>query len=214
MVSHNTTGHAIFARRSGLATFVIALMLPAMLHLPISNNLPANPVQPAMGWETLLIDGNDSGYVVHFPHLEHQERLTEELGAQEAACKTCHHLNRPDDESTSCSECHTDFYQSLSIFDHTQHQQTLGGNISCVECHTTEHVRQSAQICQDCHEDMIAQAGSSTFNLLASSYKDAMHGRCLNCHEQKAVELDKPELALCNTCHTYYESNQLQTNLP
>ncbi len=216
MVSQDTAGRAIFARRSGLATFVIALMLPAMLHLPISNNPSANPVQPATGWETLLINGNNSGYVVRFPHLEHQERLTKELGTKEAACKTCHHLNYPDDEATSCSDCHTDYYESSSIFDHTGHQQALGGNVSCVECHTGEHVRQSTQICQDCHETMIAQAGQSTFNSLAPSYTDAMHGRCLECHRQKAVELGKPELELCSTCHTYYpeETNPTITKLP
>lgn len=217
MVSQDTPGRAIFARRSGLATFVIALMLPSMLHLPASsNNQSANPVQPATGWETLLIDGNDSGYVVHFPHLEHQERLTEELGAKEAACATCHHLNRPDDETTSCSECHTDYYQPDSIFNHTGHQQALGGNISCVECHDGEHVRQSAEICQDCHETMVAQEGQPVFNSLAPSYSDAMHDRCLECHKQKAMELEKPELELCGTCHTYYqeEINQAIANFP
>ena len=60
----------------------------------------------------------------------------------------------------------------------------------------------------------VEREGETAFNPFASSYKDAMHGRCLNCHEQKAVELDKPELALCSTCHTYYESEQLQTSLP
>ena len=213
--SQDTPGRAIFARRSGLATFAIALMLPTLLNYPASARNPSiNPVQPAIGWETLRIDGNQTGYIVAFPHVEHQERLTEELGSKESACATCHHLNYPDDEATSCSQCHTDYYQTAFIFDHTVHQKSLGGNVSCVECHETEHVRQSAAICQDCHETMVAQEGETAFNPFASSYKDAMHGRCLNCHEQKAVELDKPELALCSTCHTYYESDQLQTNLP
>jgi len=213
MFSQDTPGRIIFARRSGLATFAIALILPAMLNLPISDT-SANAVQPAIGWETLRIDGNQTGYIVDFPHVEHQERLTEQLGSKESACATCHHLNYPDDEATSCSQCHTDYYQPISIFNHTVHQKSLGGNVSCVECHETEHVRQSAAICQDCHETMTAQEGESVFNPFASSYKDALHRRCLNCHEQKAVELDKPELALCSTCHTYYESDQLQTNLP
>ncbi|MFZ5902914.1 MAG: NrfD/PsrC family molybdoenzyme membrane anchor subunit [Chloroflexota bacterium] len=213
--SPDAPGRAVFAHRSGLATFVIALMLPALLNYPASAKNPSiNPVQPAIGWETLRIDGNQTGYIVAFPHVEHQERLTEALGSKESACATCHHLNYPNDEATSCSQCHTDYYQPAFIFDHMVHQTSLGGNASCAECHETEHVRQSAAICQDCHETMVAQEGESVFNSFASSYKDAMHGRCLNCHEQKAAELDKPELALCSTCHTYYESSQLQTNLP
>jgi Ni/Fe-hydrogenase subunit HybB-like protein len=216
MISQDTPGRAVFARRSSLATFVIALILPAMLYFPVSNRQSDNPVQSAIGWETLLINANDSGYVVHFPHVEHQERLMEELGTKEAACTTCHHLNRPDDEATSCSECHTDYYRSSSIFNHTGHQQTLGGNVSCVECHTGEHVRQSAEICRDCHETMVAREGQPVFNSLASSYTDAMHDRCLECHKQKAVELNDPDLELCSTCHTYYqdETSQAKTESP
>jgi len=201
--NQDTPGRAIFARRSGLATFVIALMLPTMLNLTVTGgDRSVNPVQAARGWETLLINGNDSGYVVRFPHSEHQERLTDELGTKEAACTTCHHLNHPDDEATSCSECHTDYYQSSSIFDHPHHQQALGGNEGCTECHTDEHLRQSPEICKDCHETMVAQEGQRTFNSFALSYTDAMHGRCLECHGQKATELNKPELELCGTCHT------------
>jgi hypothetical protein len=38
-----------------------------------------------------------------------------------------------------------------------------------------------------------------------------MHGRCLDCHEDQALEQDKPELALCSTCHTYYPEEFEQT---
>lgn len=212
LAGRDTPGRAIFARRSGFATFVIALMLPAMLNLQLPGaGRSTDAVYPAKGWETLLIDGNKSGYVVHFPHLEHQERLTEELGGKQAACQTCHHLNSPDDEATSCSECHTDYYRSSFIFDHTTHQQALGGNISCTECHDQEqHVRQSAEICQECHETMTAQAGHPVFNAFASPYANAMHGRCLECHRQKAVELEDPSLELCSTCHTSYQDETIR----
>jgi len=58
---------------------------------------------------------------------------------------------------------------------------------------------------------MVAEEGQTTFSMLAPSYKDAMHGRCLNCHEEQAQEQNKPELALCSTCHTYYPNELDQT---
>jgi ribosomal protein L37AE/L43A len=150
--------------------------------------------------------------VVDFPHLDHQERLADEVSrianpthvANE--CQTCHHLDMPDDEATACWECHTDFHQPASIFDHSLHQNALGRNNSCTECHTQEHVKQTAEICQDCHETMVPGNGQVAFSMLAPAYKDAMHGRCLDCHEGQALEQDRPELALCSTCHIYHQN--------
>jgi hypothetical protein len=198
----------VVARRSGFAIFVIALALPA---LTLQSNILASPVSAATGWETLHIDGNRTGYVVSFPHLDHQERLADEVGQianlTYAACQTCHHLDMPEDQATACWECHTDFHQSASIFDHSLHQSASGGNDGCTECHVTrEHVKLTAEICQDCHESMVPVEGHAAFDMLAPSYKDAMHGRCLDCHEKQALEQDRPELALCSTCHTYYQN--------
>ncbi|MFZ5911989.1 MAG: NrfD/PsrC family molybdoenzyme membrane anchor subunit [Chloroflexota bacterium] len=191
------------ARRSGFAVFVIALALPT---LAIQNSSHPSPVAAAIGWETMQIDGNQAGYVVQFPHLEHQERLVDaETG--ESNCQTCHHLDLPGDQATACWTCHTDYHQPASIFDHSLHQQALGGNESCLECHTQEHVRLTADICQDCHETMLPGEGEVAFSQMAPGYKDAMHGRCLTCHQQQAVEQNKPELALCSTCHTTYQED-------
>jgi Ni/Fe-hydrogenase subunit HybB-like protein len=202
---------AVVARRSGFAIFVIALVLPI---LSLKSNSPASPVTAATGWETLHIDGNKSGYVVNFPHLDHQERLVDE-NTGESNCQQCHHLDLPEDESSACWKCHADYHQPSSIFNHSLHQQALGGNESCLECHTQEHVKLTAAICQDCHETMTPAEGQTAFSMLAPSYKDAMHGRCLNCHEQQALEQNRPELALCSTCHTYYpnEFDQTYTSL-
>jgi len=197
----------MIAHRSGFAIFVIALALPA---LSLQSNTPPSPVTAATGWETLHIDGNKSEYDVDFPHLEHQERLTDKTTIQKN-CLVCHHLDNPNDEVTACWECHTDYHQPASIYDHSVHQEALGGNESCQECHAQEHVKLTAEICQDCHEAMVPGKGQTTFNMLAPSYKDAMHGRCLDCHEEQALDQDKPELELCSTCHTYYQNEANQT---
>ena len=135
--SQNGWWRAVAARRSGFAIFVIALALPV---LSLKSSQPPTPVTPAAGWETLHIDGNKSGYVVNFSHADHQERLVDE-NTGESECQVCHHLNLPDDEASACSKCHTDYYQSSSIFDHSLHQQTLGGNGSCLECHDVPRTR-------------------------------------------------------------------------
>jgi len=205
--SQNVGIRAVVAHRSGFAIFVIALAFPM---LSLQSNTPTSPVTAATGWEKLHIDGNKTGYVVNFPHLDHQERLADENTGQDN-CQGCHHLDVPGDEVTACWECHKDYYQSASIYDHSVHQQALGGNESCLECHTQEHVKLTAAICQDCHETMTPAAGQTAFSMLAPAYKDAMHGRCLNCHEEQAQEQDRPDLALCSTCHTYYPNEFDQT---
>jgi hypothetical protein len=208
---HHDTLRSVVAHRSGIAVFVFALAIPA---LSLRSITPAVPVSAATGWENMYIDGNQAGYVAEFPHQEHQLRLADP-GIGESDCQVCHHLDRPNDEASACWECHTDYHQSASIFDHVLHQNALGGNQSCQECHTREHTSLSAEICQDCHENMAHTGGQTTFNMLAVSYKDAMHGRCLNCHQQEAVAQDVPELALCSTCHMVYqeESDQVEVSL-
>ncbi|MFZ5920014.1 MAG: NrfD/PsrC family molybdoenzyme membrane anchor subunit [Chloroflexota bacterium] len=195
----DTWGRGVAARRSGFAVIVIALLLPV---LSLKAQTPEIPVTAAMGWEALTIDGNRSGYAVNFPHLEHQERLADG-NAGESGCRDCHHLDLPGDRATACSACHAEYYRPVSIFDHNFHRQTLGGNGSCLECHDREeHTALSGTICLNCHEDMVPGEGQAAFSMAALPYKDAMHGRCLGCHEQQALAQSRPELALCSACHT------------
>jgi hypothetical protein len=74
-----------------------------------------------------------------------------------------------------------------------------------------EHTKLTAAICQECHEEMAPGEGEAAFSMLAPAYKDAMHGRCLDCHEEQALVQDRPELALCNTCHTNVQKVTDQT---
>jgi Ni/Fe-hydrogenase subunit HybB-like protein len=199
--------NGIIAHRSGLAVGIIAVMLAVLpIQTAASGALPLNLVQPARGWRILWIDGNRAKYQVEFAHAEHQERLAKEMGSSEEACQTCHHLNLPQDEATACWQCHRDYLQAVNIFDHTRHQQILGGNAACQECHTVEHTRRSAAACQECHETMSPKEGQAAFNPMAPAYLDAMHGLCQDCHAQQAAAQNRPELALCKTCHSLQEN--------
>ena len=192
-------GREVVARRSGFAVFVIALMVPT---LTFKSNLPIKPVTAARGWDNLLIDGNKSSYRVQFPHLEHQERAVDERTGDQTY-QSCHHLNRPEDEVTACWECHSDYYQPVSIFNHTTHQIILGGNKSCQDCHDQDHNKMTSAICRDCHDGMVPGEGRTEFSALAPAYKDALHGKCKACHEDKVYLEENPQLALCSTCHTH-----------
>lgn len=195
--------YANLLRRSGLAVLAVAFLVAALpAQIVTGQSTPSHPVKKSLGWENLLIDGNRSSYAVLFPHAEHQQRQIDKHGTQELACKVCHHIQHPGDQATACSECHQDYYQPISIFNHTQHQESLGNNASCKECHPQEHTRRLTLACQQCHEDMLTKSGEPIANpALAPGYLDAMHGMCQECHQKEAVLRNKPELSECITCH-------------
>jgi hypothetical protein len=197
-----------FAHRSSFAVFLLALAIPLLV---VESQPPVTPAYAANGWEILNIDGNRAGYEVSFPHTDHQARLTQP-DSSTAGCQTCHHLDRPQDEATACWECHSDYYQPSSIFDHTIHTQALAQNGGCTECHQQEHLPPEDLSCRECHEDMVGIDPQTAFNETAPAYVDAMHGRCLQCHQQEALRQDRPELSLCGTCHAYQQVDRMQNN--
>ncbi len=199
----SSSWRGIFAARSGAAVLAIALTVAFLPGRLVQGKMVSpTPVSRALGWERLTIDGDRDGIGVVFPHADHQARLAEqdaESGNPGAACTACHHLAKPNDQATACAECHTDYNLPVSIFDHTRHTAALGGNAACGECHLGEH--RAAAACQECHVDMLPVEGQAAFDPIAGGYKDAMHGRCLTCHQREAAVQARPELAVCSTCH-------------
>ncbi len=187
-------------RSSGLAVVAIALTAAFAPARSIQGaQLPTSPVSPARGWESLAIDGNRRDRLVIFPHTDHQQRLANELG--ERACQVCHHLDLPGDRATACSACHQENDSPTRIFDHTLHTRQLGGNAACQQCHLGEHRAQTAAACAACHENMSSMAGEKPFQYFAPSYQQALHGRCLACHQERQAAADIPDLASCSVCH-------------
>lgn len=95
----------------------------------------------------LLIDGNRDHELALFDHEAHEERTN-------GACGTCHHLNLPLAEASSCAECHRDMYVPTPLFDHGVHEAALGGSGSCGECHAGAAVKsyEEATACAECHD--------------------------------------------------------------
>jgi Ni/Fe-hydrogenase subunit HybB-like protein len=154
----------------------------------------------------LMLDANRNGDLVLFDHDDHAERL-----GGDRSCETCHHLTKPLDENTACSECHRDMYEPRSVFDHDIHTERLRGNEGCVECHSDGAQVKSYETiteCSDCHREEIAQRAfieppDSRWGD-AAGYMDAMHGLCVECHEREALRdpAAVPEnLNRCVTCH-------------
>jgi len=162
--------------------------------------------QPETTTRVLLLDANRNGDVVLFDHDDHAKRLGEER-----SCETCHHLNMPLDENTSCSECHRDMYEATSVFDHESHVLALGENEACVQCHeggTEIKSYETVTDCSECHKAEIARRAfveaPKPHWEPAVGYMYAMHGLCVKCHEREALKPagEVPEnLNRCMTCH-------------
>jgi predicted CXXCH cytochrome family protein len=163
--------------------------------------------------DAMLIDGDRAHFEVTFNHDEHAER---EGG--ERACMTCHHMNSRLKTSTPCSECHRDVYLETYIFNHQNHVTKFGGDEGCETCHKRStppaakvlalenEPLENEALCDRCHADNRAretfvELSKTTRVNYAVSYKDAMHNLCIRCHESRRAEVNKPNLAICTTCH-------------
>ena len=144
------------------------------------------------GPETLLalmIDGNRDGDYVLFDHEKHVSKQ----GGGDDSCVLCHHMQKPYEEVSECTGCHSDMYLAVDIFDHDTHVERTKGNEGCIECHTdpaADKLRETTKACRECHETMrpegtrvdIVEAQQTT---MAPGYMDAMHGACISCHEEE-----------------------------
>ncbi len=201
---------------------VIALPLAWIAQYPPYHPEDETPVQPATGLDelrwTLRIDGDREGVYTDFPHHEHQNRL-----GQKESCDRCHHVYMPEDKSTPCFRCHKNMLQPAMIFDHSFHVDEVAkteeyaglhpGNFTCAECHKQGSVKTAANAksCEECHtRDMgLAAESAATLDLKkAASYQQAMHGTCIECHDNKACELNRQELNKCFTCHESLKPKQ------
>jgi Ni/Fe-hydrogenase subunit HybB-like protein len=159
----------------------------------------------------LMIDGNRDGDYVLFDHETHVSKQ----GGGDDSCVLCHHMQKPYEQVSECSGCHSDMYLAMDIFDHDIHVGRTKGNEGCIECHTdpaADKLRETTKTCSECHETMrpegtrvdIVEAQQTT---MAPGYMDAMHGACISCHEQEMEARGETngdlaaDLTLCTNCH-------------
>lgn len=195
--------------------FTVAAALTFAL-LPEQSIFGAEPLEtetqsPRGSSDAMIIDGDRARFAVTFNHDEHAER---EGG--EGSCTTCHHMNSRLKTSTPCVECHRDVYMETDIFDHELHVAKRVGDHGCESCHERGEPPSlgSSKSCGDCHSDLRAERTSvklspTTRENIAVSYKDAMHGLCIDCHLSRAAEVGRPNLAICTTCHPPIPGEQM-----
>ncbi len=153
-----------------------------------SQPLPT-PVKSARGGEVLLIDGNRRHQAVAFDHATHKELLDDDK-----SCAKCHHMNRPLEKATRCSECHRDMLLPTKLFDHQWHARKLGLDRGCrSKCHLSRENTKAVRACRECHVKMRADEtmikGTGDW-VEAPGYKQAMHGLCIPCHARNQKEAD------------------------
>ncbi len=156
----------------------------------------------------LFIDGNKDGYGVNFKHGSHANDM-DSLKAWVQNCASCHHMNNPDDENSTCEQCHSMMYTPGDAFRHDWHASSDGGNLKCFDCHEEGMYKSSANAkgCESCHDNMIAEGSTIKVEQYKTlSYVDAMHKLCIDCHEQELanrpdLKASKPGLATCQNCH-------------
>jgi hypothetical protein len=192
-------------RWSLMAVFVIPIA--ALLYGSGSETDEEMSVRPPLAVDAtrsvLRIDANRDGAGVVFEHAEHQQRL-----GGETSCATCHHLNLPGDQATSCHVCHRSVRSAVSVFDHADHQgwvaarDGLSANRTCAVCHPSDGPREgaTASACGSCHASDMAIPAERRLGP-APSYPDALHGSCAACHQERAGEAGRPHLGECRTCH-------------
>lgn len=176
-----------------------------------SDGMRPTPVNRARGGDTLWVDGNLDGYGVAFRHTWHQGNL----GAKES-CVLCHHMNLPEDKNSACSSCHYDQYLPADAFRHDWHSSPDGAKLGCAECHPRgrEKGAEGAKQCAECHPNLVpAGAKIEVKQYQAPSYTNAMHGLCVACHQAKAEEVERPDLARCATCHKQTRFREGEENL-
>jgi len=199
-------GASDVARYSALFVGAAALTFALLPEDARSGPHPATvPVFEARGGDVLSIDGDRDGDRVWFDHQAHED------ADAIRACSDCHHMNLPGDKATPCAQCHADMNRETGIFDHHGHVEAVGGTDGCVLCHEQpdEPKRaETARECADCHEQMVAagariQPRDAGVWPHAAGYVDAMHGLCVECHEDQVQTgaVQDEGFAECATCH-------------
>ncbi len=201
-------------RVSLVAVFAVPLAW-VLLAPPQQRAALEDPVRPPSATDpqraVLRLDGNGSSLAVHFPHLDHRQRL-----GGDASCQHCHHFALPRDNATPCSRCHRSMHERSDLFDHSRHmaavaakEQLAGlhpGNRSCPLCHQPGQAEsaQAVKPCWECHrEDMKPTQRPLEARDLRHppAYRAAFHGFCVACHQKEAVSQNRPALAECANCH-------------
>lgn len=98
-------------------------------------------------------------------------------------------------DNASCATCHH-FEGGPKKWGHDKHHAELG--LECTECHHSDtSIEDKPQNCARCHKSG-APSGKKTEKGVAPNLADAVHARCVSCHEDMFAAGARG----CASCHT------------
>lgn len=128
-------------------------------------------------------------------------------------CSACHgvklddafrkrHVETFKGDNASCAACHH-YELSAKDWGHEAHAEFL--DMNCADCHHKDKdIEPEPQNCADCHEAG-APTGKKPEAGTPPNLADAVHARCITCHEG----LFKAEETGCGQCHTQRSTHHL-----
>jgi hypothetical protein len=130
--------------------------------------------------------------IVEWDHRTHARKM-------DMDCVKCHHQDRSatwDGEYRGCGGCHQpaafkgmEFATGLAEHEDARHGQ-------CYTCHTQYNPENDLRSCTDCHPGLIPLSDDER-----PSIEEAVHVRCMECHNLAYQEL-KPSMPIyCTDCH-------------
>jgi len=161
---------------------------------------------------------------VAWNHREHSRQMDME-------CSDCHHKDLPEskvkkgDESGEagdgyirvaktdgdyrpCSECHEPLEEmtvnmATGIVEHGEET-----HFDCDYCHTVDDPQVGVRYCQDCHAGIDPNPlGTPIDDRKPVSLEEAIHGRCLECHNEFNPDLRPLQMpGVCQDCHRASEA--------
>jgi hypothetical protein len=130
--------------------------------------------------------------IVEWDHRAHARQM-------DVDCVRCHHKDTEatwDGEYRGCRNCH----KPASVLglprptNRAEHQEAKHGE--CFKCHTQFNPENDLRSCIDCHKDMtVVEEGK------APSIEEAIHKRCMECHNRAYRDLTPFMPIICRDCH-------------
>ena len=172
--------------------------------LPVSGeDIPKRILLPNAGGAVVF---SHAGHAVDYNiscqtcHHESKEKRT-----NVQRCKTCHGVTYDAafvkthaasiNDNAACVTCHH-YETAPKKWGHERHQSELG--LECTDCHHKDtSIEPEPQSCANCHESG-APTGKKAEAGTPPNQADAVHARCVSCHEGLFANKEKG----CATCHT------------
>ncbi len=122
-----------------------------------------------------------------------------EPGGLAQNCVHCHHQDKDvtnEADYRSCDLCHKPAAaMGLDMATHTQEHEKLRHG-ECARCHTAFDPEDDARTCKDCHTGMDVDT-----KVTRPAIEQAIHQRCLECHNPTYAKKTDAMPVRCNDCH-------------